>query len=240
MSNFLYLDIETIETQNPTIRDSIAASVRPPASMSKPETIAKWEQEQKAQAVADAIAKTVFDGASGHVICIGSALGDSHPRAEIAEHVSEEAEILAKFFDGVKSRSVIVGHNVAWDIRFITQRAIIYGVTLPIWWPRDIKPWSQDIFCTMTAWAGVRDTISLDRLCRTLGITGKGDVTGADVGAMWKARHFEAIGRYCMSDVEKARAIHRKMMAAFGDIMPGKPVEVTGLDEDAAFLAGAA
>ena len=235
--SFLYLDIETIETQDKSIRERIAAEIKPPASMSKPETIAKWEAEQKADAIASAIAKTALDGAAGHIVCIGYGVDDGDCDALIAERVSDETEILSGFFDLLAWRPyTIVGHNIAFDLRFITQRAIIHGVRLPGWWPRDIKPWSPQIFCTQAAWCGHQDRISLDRLCRTLGIAGKGDVTGADVSGLWHAGHYEAIGRYCVSDVEKTRAIHRKMRVAFGEVE--KPAEpAPSLDDDAAFLA---
>jgi len=234
--SYLYLDIETIETQDADLRARIAADIKPPASMSKAETIAKWEAEAKPDAIASAIAKTALDGATGHLVCIGYAVDGADCDALIAERVSDETEILSGFFKKLEWRPyTIVGHNIAWDMRFLTQRAIVLGVRLPGWWPRDIKPWSPQIFCTMTAWAGARDTISMDRLCRTLGIVGKGDVTGADVSGLWHAGHFEAIGRYCASDVEKTRAIHRKMMVAFGEME--KPAEpAPSLDDDAAFL----
>lgn len=239
---YLYLDIETIETQDWDTRERIKAEIRPPASMSKAETIAKWHAEEKAAAIEAAIAKTALDGASGHVVCIGYAFGDEPAQAEMAEAYTDEAEILERFLivAGRRMRGLIpsiVGHNIAWDLRFLTQRAIVHGVRLPFWWPDDIKPWSRDIFCTQNAWAGPNERISLDRLCRTLGITGKGAVTGADVGGMWKAGQFEAIGRYCMGDVDRTRAIHRKMMVAFGEIeKPSGPA--SSLDDDAEFLMG--
>jgi 3'-5' exonuclease len=234
--SFLYLDIETIETQDPELRARIAAEIKPPASMSKAETIAKWEAESKASAVEEAIAKTSFDGAAGHVVCIGYAVGDNEAKATFGEHVSDERDILETFFTSIKHVPIIVGHNVAWDIRFLTQRAIVLGVRLPYWWPRDPKPWAREIFCTQTAWAGPQGRISLDRLCRTLGIAGKGDITGADVRGMWYAGQHRAIALYCCKDVEKTREIHRKMMVAFGDIEP-KADGADGVDDDAAFLS---
>lgn len=72
--SYLYLDIETIETQDADLRARIAADIKPPASMSKAETIAKWEAEAKPDAIASAIAKTALDGATGHLVCIGYAV----------------------------------------------------------------------------------------------------------------------------------------------------------------------
>ena len=111
----------------------------------------------------------------------------------------------------------IIGHHIAgFDIRFITQRAIILGVRLPTWWPRDPKPWSDKVFDTMTAFSGSRDTISLDRLCRALGIEGKGDIDGSKVAGLWAAGEHKKVAEYCCEDVRKVQAIYKKMAFSFG------------------------
>jgi hypothetical protein len=113
----------------------------------------------------------------------------------------------------------IVGHNViAFDIRFIWQRAIVLGVRVPSWFPRDPAPWSGVVFDTMTAFAGARGTIGMDRLSRALGFPGKGDVDGSMVAGMWAAGKYEEIAAYCRSDIERTREIHRRMQIAFGEV----------------------
>ena len=74
----LYLDIETIPAQDPAIHAMIAERVTAPASYKKPETIAKWEAEEKPAAVAKAIADTSFDGGLGEVCCIGCRRAREH------------------------------------------------------------------------------------------------------------------------------------------------------------------
>ena len=69
----------------------------------------------------------------------------------------------------------------------------------------------------MTAWAGSRDTISMDNLSAALGLAGKGDVNGSMVGQMFTDGKFEEIAHYCRDDVERTRSIHRKMMIALGE-----------------------
>jgi len=61
--NNLYLDIETIPSQEKWVRNYIADTVKPPATMKKEETIKKWYEEEFDNAVDEALAKTSFDGA---------------------------------------------------------------------------------------------------------------------------------------------------------------------------------
>lgn len=230
MSEYLYLDIETLPTSSAETMAEIAASITPPGSMKKAETIAEWERETKPGLVKEAIAKSSFSGAHGSICCIGWAWNDEDPvsalvepgrrdeRAmlDMASHYlqNQRAEIVHGF-----ERPVIVGHYVAgFDIRFIWQRAFVLGVTLPAWFPRDPKPWSENVHDTMTMWAGAKDSISLDNLCSALGLPGKGNISGADVAGLWERGEREAIAAYCRSDVERVRAVHRKMLMSMGEL----------------------
>lgn len=218
----LYLDIETIGTQSQAVKDRIAETIKPPATISKPETIAAWEKDKKPDAIKEAIAKTSFSGALGHICCIGYTFDDDEPQTvSWPQEAKDEREMLHYFLQFISvdkfNCPVIVGHNVAnFDIRFIWQRAMVLGVRMPNWFPRDPKPWGGEVFDTMTAWAGARDTISMDNLCLALGIEGKGDVDGSMVAQMFADGKHEAIATYCARDVSKTREIHRKMMVAFG------------------------
>tara|TARA_R100000365_G_C2745974_1_gene75046 strand:- start:1725 stop:2408 length:684 start_codon:yes stop_codon:yes gene_type:complete len=223
MSSYLYLDIETIPSQDTAVHERIAATITPPGTLKKPESIAEWEAEKKPAAVKEAIAKTSFDGALGHICCIGWAVGDQEPKAVDIGNVDNEKRMLEFFVNAIHAQSrqlvtpTVVGHNVVdFDIRFIWQRAIILGVRLPGWFPRDPKPWGDDTFDTMTAFAGARNRISMDNLCRALGIPGKGEVDGSMVAGMWERGEFAQIAHYCREDVERTRAIHKRMMIAFG------------------------
>lgn len=221
MNNYLYFDIETIPTQNAAVRADIAANMPPPSRMSKPETIAAWEKNDKPAAVDEAVAKTSFDGAYGHVCCIGWALGCGTPEsAHIGSRIENEKPILERFFSALPQLNVptIVGHNViAFDLRFIWQRAIVLGVRVPSWFPRDPRPWNGEVFDTMLAFAGQRGTIGLDRLAKALGIEGKKDIDGSMVAGMWANGRHDEIAAYCRDDVALTRDIHRRFMIALGE-----------------------
>ena len=221
---YLYLDIETIPAQTDDAKARIAATVNPPAQMKKAETIAEWERTQKAAAVDDAIAKSSFDAAFGQICCLAYAVDDGQISSVSWPSPSpDERHALSGFFDFVSEsigdkRPVIVGHYVAgFDIRFIWQRCIVLGIRVPSWMPKDPKPWGPDVFDTMTVWAGQKGTISLDNLCAALGLEGKGDVDGSMIGQMFAEGRHDEIAAYCRDDVDRVRAVHRKMMIAFGE-----------------------
>lgn len=220
----LYLDIETIPTRSNSLRMNIADTVKPPGNMSKPETIAAWATEKKPALVEEAISQTALDGAYGNICCIGWALDDENAQCVYGD---EESKVLKDFVSFVESEMsarrhgapTIVGHNVAnFDIRFLWQRAIVLGIRMPRWFPRDPKPWGHEVFDTMTAFAGSRGSISMSKLCEALGIEGKGDIDGSMVGQLWATGQRDRVAAYCKGDVERTRAIHRQMRVAFGEV----------------------
>lgn len=225
MTHYLYLDIETLPTNDAAVMAEIANSVTPPGSYKKAETIAEWEREAKPALVKEAIAKTSFSGAAGSVCVIGWAWNDAEPRSlRVADDMTERqlldcmSNVLTDTRPSGFERPVIVGHYVAgFDIRFLWQRAFVLGVPLPAWFPRDPKPWSDGIHDTMAMWGG-KESISLDDLCRALLIPGKGNMTGADVADMWARGEREAVAAYCRDDVRRVRAVHQRMMIALGEV----------------------
>lgn len=220
---FIYFDIETRPSQSEAVHSRIAETITPPGNISKAETIAAWEAEKKPALIKEAIAKTALDGSVGSICCIGCAVGEVPAIAKTSE---DERGLISWFLEWagahVQAASnhypVIVGHNVVnFDIRFMWQRAIILGIRMPPWFPRDPKPWGSDCFDTMTAFAGQRNTIGMDRLCLALGMEGKGDIDGSMIGDLWAAGEYDRITTYCSADVERTREIHRRMLVAYGE-----------------------
>ena len=215
------LDIETIPAQRDDLRELVAAGVKPPGTLKKADIIAEWEKTQRAAAVEDAIGATSFDGGMGQIVVIGWAI-DSEPAQsmQVRDLTREaEADVLAGFFASMRrvhstsgQRPVIVGHNVAaFDLPFIWKRAMVHGIRPPLWIPRDPKPWGETVFDTMTQWAGVKDRISMDKLCVILGIPGKGGISGADVWPLVQSGELDKVAAYCRADVERTRAIYQRM-----------------------------
>lgn len=219
IGSYLYFDIETIPDQAPGALDRARARVKPPATLKKQDSIDKWMEESAEAAALDILHKTGLDGASGHVCTIGWALNGRQVEVRHAESRTEESQILREFFAAFDPyhSATLVGHNIAgFDIPFLLKRAIVLGVDLPPphVFPRDPKPWDRSIFDTMTAWAGAKDRISLDRLCGTLGIPGKDGFDGSMVAKAWADGEHLKIAEYCDDDVRRVRSIHQKFLLA--------------------------
>ena len=187
-----YFDIETIPAQDLQVRADIAAAIKPPATFKKPESIAEWLAENREKEAEAEWLKTSFDGGAGQIVCIGWAIDDDEPLSVEVTDLSRESEAdmlgsffrhLARAYSTHGTRPVLIGHNhVGFDIPFIWKRAMVHNIKPPMWFPRNPKPWSDGVVDTMTLWdSQQRAGGSMDRLCRILGIPGKGGFGGADV-----------------------------------------------------------
>lgn len=217
MEHVCFLDIETIPAQSQEVRDRFKSEVKAPGNIKKPESIEAWMEANAETAAMEAIAKTSFDPAKGHICTISWAMGDEEPDTAHADTVEAERDLLAAFFGALRAnhRYTFVGHYIGgFDLRFILCRAVVLGVKIPREIPRDPKPWDKTIFDTMTAWSGVKGSISMDNLCDAFGIPGKGDFSGADVAEAWAAGEHQKIADYCADDVRRTREIWRRFQAA--------------------------
>lgn len=237
----IFLDIETIPGQEQGLREEIAATITPPGNMKKAETIAKWEAEEKPAAIEEAWRKTAFDGSRGEIVCIAWAVDSAPVRSVFYDPINDpgtmpaagenrtEADLLQAFFIAVATASEnqhgrlprFIGHNVRdFDLRFLFHRAVILGVRPPFHLPHDARPGSDFVFDTMEAWAGYRNRISLDRLCRAFGIPTKGaelggeEIDGSKVWDFVQAGRIEEVATYCRADVERVRAVHQRITFA--------------------------
>lgn len=210
---YLYLDIETIPAQSPDAVAYLAKSAKVDARLKDPAKIeaARAEAEQKA------VSATSFDGWFGKICCLCAALDGGDVITMSDADWSEEQMLLRLFGQFTdRHRPVIVGHNVGFDMRFITRRAIILGVELPpdYLWPRDPKPWSDKIHDTATMTTDRGEYVSLDRLCHAMGIPGKDGFDGSMVAEAWAKGEHAKIAEYCADDVRRVRAVHQRFLAA--------------------------
>ena len=221
----IYTDIETIGTEDPAVIAEIAAAILPPKTMSKPETIAKWEAEEKPALVTEAVKKTSFDGGLGRIVCIGWAVNDQAP---VAVYEGDERALLTQFFAAVKQAilvhyhggktdgvPVFAGHNIGgFDLRFIWQRAVVNGICPPVAIPFGAKPWDKSIADTMVMWNPERDRrVSMDKLCRILGVPSpKGELDGSKVWDYVRAGRIKEVAEYCLGDVIAVRECHNRMI----------------------------
>lgn len=208
----LYLDIETLPAPA-AYKDEII--VKPPARLSKPESIEKW-MEENADAEREKLwRKTALDASRGRICCIAWQINNSPVHSVWSE---DEARLLDNFFSRIENKGVnpaICGHNVLFDLEFIKRRSIIHEIRLPFGWPINKKPWVSPIRDTQYLWTGSHtEFISLDALCKILGVQGKGDVDGSMVADLWFDGQHEKVAQYCRDDVRRVYEIDQKFQMA--------------------------
>jgi len=220
----IFVDIETIPDQTPGSLEAIKASIKPPANYSKPDSIAKWLEDNAAAEADKQWRKTALSGTSGEIIVIGFAFDESDSVDSMHRFPGEsEADLLRQFWNvidqGVADRNghwsgvEWIGHNVAFDLRFLKQRGLVNGIQSPVKLNPDARHGAGHVFCTMQEWAGYRDTVSLDALCKALGIASPKDegINGAQVFDLWRFGKAALIVEYCRRDVEAVQALYRRM-----------------------------
>lgn len=224
----IFVDIETIPDQTPGALDAIRATVKPPANYSKADTIAKWMAENGEAEAERAWRKTALSGTSGEVVCVGFAVGDDGEIESLHRSPGEsEADLLRAFWRRVGGLVLDehhhhaagvewCGHNVAFDLRFLKQRSTVHRIMPTLKTNPDARHGAGHVFRTMAEWAGVRDTISLDALCKALGVESPkaGGFDGSQVYDAWIAGKAGEVAEYCKKDVEAARQCYRRLAFA--------------------------
>lgn len=220
--NLVYIDIETIPTQDSAVRREITKGVKAPANMKKKETIDKWFAENGEQAKEEAVSKTSFNGGLGELFCIGLICDDGEMvfKRESLERESE-AKMLKEFNDymfSVNSFGVphFVGHYISgFDLRFIYHRMIINNVEPKFHIPVNDAAYKGSYSDTMFLWAGAKDTVSLDNLCKYLGVDSpKGDLDGSKVWEYVQDGKWQEVWNYCLEDVRAVKECHKRITFA--------------------------
>ncbi len=231
------IDIETIPSQQAGARDLIRASIKPPGTLKKPESIAAWWAGESDTAVEDSYRKQSLDGGlHGEIISIAivaNAQDDDAGWVHCRAQGETEADLLTRFAGAVVERldtaaaglvdgfnfaqdPYFISHNAAFDLPYIWHRCIINGVRLPFKFPRPSAREGKDFGCTMLTWAGYGGRVSLDALCRALGLPSPkdGGIDGAGVFDAWVAGEHERIAAYNLRDTLAARDVWQRLQGA--------------------------
>jgi len=230
----IFLDCETVPGQHPDALAQVRATIKPPATLKKPETIAAWWQSEADAAAQEAHRKQSLDGGlQGEIVSIALVAGDldddngwvyCRPQGE------PESVLLNRFADAVVERidraaaglvdgynfaqdPYFVCHNAAFDLPFIWHRCIVNGVRLPFKFPRPSARQGKDYSCSMLEWTGYGGRVSLDALCKALGVaTPKdGGIDGSQVYDAWLAGEYERIAAYNLRDALATAAVWNRM-----------------------------
>jgi len=219
----IFLDIETVPAQpEQAQKQLIAETITPPGNMSKQETIDAWHAGEGKYAgakdvlIEEQYRKTSFDGAKGEVISVAFAVEDGpvvnyHRNLDEPEHVLLR-NLFRNFTDLNGRVPYFIGHYIGgFDLKFLFQRAVVLGVN-PGFDLGQYGRHGKQFYDTMMAWAGYKDTISLDNLCKALSLPGKpDDIDGSKVWDFVKAGKIAEVAEYNISDVEKVRDVYHRL-----------------------------
>lgn len=191
-------------------------------SASAAEVVAQWEKEfaaTKALGIAEqAWRRTALDGTYGRVLSIAWRLSNgvdgqviNNPDLEENTLIHFVSELSIQLHKDAHGRPpFFIGHNIEWDLKFLFRRCVILGINpifnLPFKGRHD-----KDYFCTMQAWCGYGERISLDNLCVALDIPAKSEMDGSMVCDYWLANRYDEIAAYNMEDVGAALAAHKRL-----------------------------
>lgn len=225
----IFLDIETIPTSRPDVRERIAAEVVPKHKnghvITDEAKAAAWWVEHGQDAIDHEVHRTALDGGLGEIVCICAAADNEPiehwhriPGVDSAKAWHGDRTMLGQFFDWLitvsKAWPTFIGHNIGFDLKFLWRRAVVLKVRPPAPIPYDAPPWKDAYVDTMQMWAGAdpRDRVELTRLCEALGIEVDDDIDGSQVWERWQAGDIDTIVNHCRTDVERVRECYRRMM----------------------------
>jgi len=231
----LFFDIETAGQTDPATVDHLKATLKPPGTLKKAESIERWWQDEAPAALAAALERAGLDAETGQIIAIACATDDGRTWTRCRTTDESEADLISGFFNTVEAWTrdqfdrldgadreawfpgddhYPVGHNIGgFDLPYLWKRCRILGVAVPPWIaPPGTRP-GRAYGDTMTLWAGPTGRISLARLCTLLGINNpKAEgLDGAGVGRAWLAGEYERIADYCLRDVLATKAIWERL-----------------------------
>lgn len=190
---------------------------KPPAQIKKPETLAKWEKEEKPELLKEALEKACLSPLTGRVLTIGVL------EPQIDEPIffeGEEGELLLTFYEYyVRRRSshayatwVGFGSN-KFDLPFIAARAMILSAGKFMsrcfndrHYPIDIFVDLRDIWCMGDRYAKG----SLGTICKLCGI-GEKSGSGKNYADLYKSNRDKAL-EYLANDLLLTRGLAEHML----------------------------
>jgi hypothetical protein len=155
---------------------------------------------------------TGLDGAFGRIACISFAFDDE----KVETLYGDEKEMLKKFWKAAERADLFIGFNLMdFDLRFIYQRSILFGVkpSKELNFARYRNSPIYDIMYEWSKWNS-QNKISLDTLAKAMGLPSSkgGEVEGSNVGKAYEEGKIAKICEYCEKDVELTRKIYKRMI----------------------------
>lgn len=205
----IYVDIETIPDMS-VPESELRAGISAPSNYKDPAKIREYIEDK----AAGARAEMALDAAAGVILCMGIAVDDD-PVQVFSNGLGTRAgeslmlDAVSRYLDGASSLTPRwVAHNADFDLAFLSLAALRHTSPIGRWLPKGSAQVVDTMWRTRPGMRpGADKRISLDALCKVLGIAGKDGLTGADVFPAWQEGRIEEIELYCAADVERCRQI---------------------------------
>lgn len=227
----IFIDVETIPSQKAGAREQARIGIKPPGTFKKAESIALWMAENADAAADEIYKKQSLDGGNfGEIISIAACTEDGREWVRCREQGEFEASLLTSFGQQVErwidadaaavasgfnyaADPFFIAHNASFDLGFLWRRCVVAGVRLPFKTPSPSTRAGKDFDCTMLAWAGFGNRVSLDTVCRALGVESpkNGGFDGSQVFDAWLGGKYAEIEQYNLKDAVACREIWHRM-----------------------------
>lgn len=172
------------------------------------------------------------------VVAISAVLrhGDSVRVWSLGEEVSDEAELIRRFFDGVEkySPTLVSWNGGGFDLPVLHYRALKHGVSAPRYWETGAEDQSfrynnylnrfherhTDLMDVLAGYQN-RACAPLDEIALLLGLPGKMGQSGAHVWGQYQAGKIGDIRNYCETDALNTYLIYLRLELLRGNLDAG-------------------
>jgi predicted PolB exonuclease-like 3'-5' exonuclease len=142
----------------------------------------------------------------------------------------DEAAFLERLWTRLEGASAVTFHGRGFDLPVLELRSLKLGVPSGSWFagPRQGgAPVHLDVK-ELLAGPGPTTAAPLDLYAKLVGLPGKEDVGGADVGALYAAGDLDRIAAYCMTDVVQTWLLYLRYRLVEGTLTPDGWAESAG------------
>lgn len=216
-NNLLFIDIETVPTQEQWFKDYIAEK-HADNPYTRSDKVAWFDDQGREELIARDLHAGGLNPVTGEVVAVSMARNHDEPIVFYRTLEQSEKALMADVIEYIQSSGFItfVGYNVkGFDIPFLATRQVMLRMekqSNKLHYARDAQPWNSDvvfdIMQEINGWRS-RDNLSFDLVCRAVGITGiKDDMDGSQVWQAMQDGRAEDVARYCRNDVANTQRLY--------------------------------
>lgn len=133
-----------------------------------------------------------------------------------------EPAFLERMWERLPSRTLVTFHGKGFDLPVLELRSLKLGLSVPGWFSggRQGAPGDHHDVFELLSNGGAAPSAPLDLYAKLLGLPGKEDVAGKDVGLLYAQGALERISGYCMSDVVQTWLVYLRFRLLQGTLAP--------------------